>query len=269
MIVRIALLFSVVLLGCPKAPELSAPIATQVDAATVLERAAQQQEMPSIRVKFSAKMRVPRRAIPSLPGVLLVDEPRFRMVLNGPIGGAVFTAIANEQGMVLFDHREARALTVGTGEETALGLIGSEEMDALTKTMLGRIPVGMLSKLSPLSHGEGEWVYRVQREDGARLDLGLDEQGKLRWMETFHVNGTSLLRLVHEEWQEFGDVLLPKRSVLSQSESSLEVTLKYASWVEVPEVGPSAFDTGVAEGIEVLTLQEAIEAAQNQTEESD
>ena len=91
----------------------------------------------------------------------------------------------------------------------------------------------------------------------------------MQWVETFQVDGTSLFRLEHEEWQEFGEVLLPKRSILSQSESSLEVTLKYSSWSEVSEVGPSAFDTSVAEGIEVLTLQEALQVAQEQAEETD
>ena len=270
------------LVGCPKAPDVSHTPTSQ-EGPQVLEFAPSDSVPASLRVKFSAKLRVPGRAIPSLPGMLLVDSPRFRMILNGPIGGAVFTAIANEEALVLLDHREGRALTVGAGEETGLGDFGVQDIAALNTTMLGRLPEAYASKLSPVSQADGEWVFRLQDPSGTRTELGFNAAGHLVWLESYQADGRSLVRLEHEEWQEFtseiplevqrleefGPTLLPKRSRLIHEASSVELTLKYSAWTDLMEVGPDAFNTSLSEGIEVLTLKEALEEAAAETQSVD
>ena len=275
-------LFIFGLSGCPKGPDLTGGTPAE-DSLRAPDFASPVSIPASSRVKFSAKLRVPGRAIPSLPGVLLVDSPRFRMILNGPIGGAVFTAIANEGGMLVLDHREGRALTVGTDEETGLGSFGVQDVAALTTTLLGRLPATHLPELTLMSHEGEEWRYRSQREDGSWVELGLNALGHLAWLESYQPDGSSLLRLEHEEWQEFsseipmeaerlqehGPIRLPKRSRLVHKGSSVELILKFSLWQDLMEVGPSAFETDVPEGIEVLTLQEAMQVAEEQAGSDD
>lgn len=278
------ILFVLALVGCPKAPEVPNSTPSQ-ESPQELELAPAESVPASLRVKFSAKLRVPGRAIPSLPGVLLVDSPRFRMILNGPIGGAVFTAIANEEALVLLDYREGRALMMEEGEHTGLGDFGVQDIGSLTTAMLGRLPEGYASKLSPISQADGEWVFRLQDpgQPGSRTDLGFNAYGHLVWLESYQADGSSLVRLEHEEWQEFtsdipleaqrlqefGPTLLPKRSRLIHQASSVELVLKYSQWIDLMEVGPDAFNTSMSEGVEVLTLQEALEEAAAKTQSED
>ena len=107
--------------------------------------------------------------------------------------------------------------------------------------------------------------------------------GHLAWLESYQPDGSSLIRLEHEEWQEFdseiplvaekleefGPAKLPKRSRLVHKASSVELVLKFSSWTDLMEVGPSAFDTDVPGGIEVLSLQEAMQAAEEQAQPTD
>ena len=79
------ILTALALTACPKAPGVPS-VPTEQAVPQTMEIAPAESLPASLRVRFSAKLRVPGRAIPSLPGMLLVDSPRFRMVLNGPIG---------------------------------------------------------------------------------------------------------------------------------------------------------------------------------------
>ena len=275
------ILTALALTACPKAPGVPS-VPTEQAVPQTMEIAPAESLPASLRVRFSAKLRVPGRAIPSLPGMLLVDSPRFRMVLNGPIGGAVFTAIANEEALVLLDHREGRALTVEDGEETGIGSFGLQDIAALNTTMLGRLPEGYASQLTPVSQANGEWVYRLQDpgESGTRTELGFNAAGHLIWLESYTADGSSLVRLEHQEWQEytsdipmeaerlqeFGPTLLPKQSRMVHGASSVELTIKYSQWTYLQEVGPDAFNTSVSGGIEVLSLQEAMDAARTETQ---
>jgi len=268
-----AIILAVVLLGCPKAPSSALSTTEAVDANTVLDLASERALPETVRGKFSAKIRAPGQAIPSLPGVVIVDRPdRIRMVINAPIGGPVFSAVTDGSDLLLFLHRDNKALKVNTADETLASMLGEAvDLTVVTRLLLGGAPFADMQSESPtvVSRGVEGAVFAYERDDGAKLQLMLDPLGRMRWMETYDATAQLLIRIAHEEWLEIEGAQMPRLSRLTLPGSSLELTLKHSGWTEINEIGPGAFDTTVPEGVGIVPLEDALKAAREQAPTDD
>ena len=245
-------------MGCPKAPN------NLTDQA--LLELGQSRDIPyAMRGKFSAKVTAKGDPMPGLPGAMILHQPdRFRIALNAPIGGPVFTLISDGTGVGLVLHRENVYILV----EHAADLLGplvnqGVGLESLTAVLLGSVP---WSETAPSSIEEIEdgirFVY--SGPEGSSVKVQLHPGGELALLETFDAEDVLVFSVAHREYSKVEGFRMPKKTYIQMPAADLSVQLKFSDWSELAKI-PNAFGLDAPSGVEVIGYEEALERLKKAT----
>ena len=251
-----ALFFVFLLSACPKAPADLEPEA--------LLEAGQARKVPyAMRGKFSAKI-VFEEAFPSLPGAVILHKPaRFRIAVNAPIGGPVFTFVSNGEGVGLILHSAPEELAntyilvedardfLGEGGEGGVGL------ESFTSLLMGTLPYKTQTPIRTEEDEEGTlFVYAGPAM--AETQIRLHNGGELLQLEIFNGEGKKVFTLRNDELMKVAGIRMPKSTVIESPIHGLQLKLKYSDWAELAQI-PDAFGLEAPSGVEVIDVETAFQ----------
>jgi len=246
--------FCLVLLmtGCVKTTEVLSPDA--------LLAAGQSRKIPfAMRGKFSAKLTVRGESVPSLPGAMILYQPdRFRIEMNAPIGGAVFTLVSNGSGVAMHLHRDKVTILEPEAQVFLSGFMGEGTgLKSLTRVLLGSLPLqdGVPVRTEIDASGT-RFVYAGPK--GSELKVSLHPGGELARMESLDSEGVLLFSMEHESLTQVEGKGMPKVSVIEIPAQEVHLRLKFSGWSELAKI-PAAFGLDVPAGVEVVDVKTALE----------
>jgi hypothetical protein len=249
--IRVLCLF-LLMTGCVKTPEVLSPDA--------LLAAGQARKIPfAMRGKFSAKLTVRGESFPSLPGAMILHQPdRFRIEMNAPIGGPVFTLVSNGSGVAMHLHRDKVTILEPEAQVFLSSFMGEGTgLKSLTSVLLGGVPLQDERPVRTETDESGtRFVYAGPQ--GSELKIILHPGGELARMESLDSSGVLLFSMEHESLVQVEGKGMPKVSVIEIPSQEIHLRLKFSGWSELAKI-PEAFGLGVPAGIEVLDGKTALE----------